>query len=50
MIDIYQDTATRDELIFPLAITRILYHGCDQSTTIIQVAGVSHVLGSVQRS
>ena len=50
MIDIYQDTATRDELIFPLAITRILYHGCDQSTAIIQVAGVSHVLGSVQRS
>ena len=26
MIDIYRDTATRDKLIFPLAITRILTH------------------------
>ena len=26
MINIYRDTATRDKLIFPLAITRILTH------------------------
>ena len=26
MIDIYQDTATRDKLIFPLVITHILTH------------------------
>ena len=26
MIDIYQDTATLDKLIFPSAITRILTH------------------------
>ena len=26
IIDVYQDTATRDKLIFPLAITRILQH------------------------
>ena len=26
MIDIYRDTATRDKLIFPSAITRILTH------------------------
>ena len=26
IIDVYQDTATHDKLIFPLAITRILTH------------------------
>ena len=26
ILDVYQDTATRDMLIFPLAITRILQH------------------------
>ena len=26
IIDVYRDTATRDKLIFPLAITRILCH------------------------
>ena len=26
LIDVYRDTATRDKLIFPSAITRILYH------------------------
>ena len=26
ILDIYQDTTTRDKLIFPLAITRILMH------------------------
>ena len=26
IIDVYQDTATRDKIIFPLAITRILQH------------------------
>ena len=26
IIDVYQDTATRDKLIFPLAITQILQH------------------------
>ena len=25
-IDVYKDTATRDKLIFPFAITRILHH------------------------
>ena len=31
MIDIYQDNATRDELIFPSAITCILTHVCSDS-------------------
>ena len=26
LIDVYRDTITRDKLIFPSAITRILYH------------------------
>ena len=26
ILDVYRDTATRDKLIFPLAITRILHH------------------------
>ena len=26
LIDVYRDTVTRDKLIFPLAITRILHH------------------------
>ena len=26
LIDVYRDSATRDKLIFPLAITRILHH------------------------
>ena len=26
LIDVYKDTATRDKLIFPSAITRILHH------------------------
>ena len=26
LIDVYRDTATRDKLIFPLAITRIIHH------------------------
>ena len=26
LIDVYKDTATRDKLIFPFAITRLLHH------------------------
>ena len=29
LIDVYKDTATRDKLIFPFAITRIIHHAPD---------------------
>ena len=45
IIDCYQDTATRDKLIFPSAITRILIH----LHVTIPPPPLIHVMGAISK-